>query len=242
MKRNTSSLSLQRNGGGPPQQQQNITSNGYRNPHHHHHHHHHHRRSHLSDNESEVSKCSRASRHSSRSRTTSKSQCRHDTSAVADSGTESDSSRKRRHRHRKHRHQLAEQPQLVAWNDVALVEKKGGGGVVRPEVNANGYSHSMAKHGATAASAVVRNLTTYNYGVGNGGDEMIGNGRIGGGQSKSLVNGSTSSSHPRNTHSSSASNGGFLSSEMKKYITHDPVDSAHLSELEKRDIKYTNVE
>lgn len=127
------------------------------------------------------------------------------------------------------------------------MEKKGGGGLARPEVNANGYSHSMAKHGATAASAVVRNLTTYNYGVGGGGggggDEMMGNGRIGGsGQSRSLVNGSTSSSHPRNTHSSSASNGGFLSSEMKKYITHDPVDSAHLSELEKRDIKYTNVE
>lgn len=212
MKRHTSSLSLQRNGHSHPQQPQMIItpSNG------HHPHHHHHRRSHLSDNESEVSKCSRASKHSTRSRN-----CRHEKSEL-DSGTESDSSRKRRHRHRKHRSQM-EQPQLVAWTDVSLVEKK----MSRPEVS-NGSGYYPLPATAKQSSAVVRNLNTYTYGDS---EEMMT--RNGSGRPQTKVNG-----HPnRNSNSN-----GFLSSEMKRYITHDPVESTHLSELEKRDIKYTNVE
>lgn len=156
----------------------------------------------VSDNESEVSRCSRTSRHSSRSQ-----KCRH-TRGADDSGTESDSSRKRRHR-RKH-YAPQEQPQLVAWNDIT--EKR--------NEAVNGPSTKQS-------SAVVRNVTSF-Y---NGDATNEPNEHLSGRQPKLAY---ISKPYERN---------GYIPAEIKKYIHKGgPVDSSHLSELEKRDIKFTNVE
>ena len=168
MKRNSSSLSLQK------------------------------KNSRVSDNESEVSKCSRSSRHSSRSH-----RCRH--SRGEDSGTESDSSRKRRHR-RKH-YALQDQPQLVEWNEIQ--EKR------NEPVNGPSMKHS---------NAVVRNVTSFYGGGGTEQTDLM---------SRHLKLAYQSIPPERNV---------YLPSDVQKYINHEPIDSSHLSEIEKKDIKFTNIE
>ncbi|KAJ6220117.1 hypothetical protein RDWZM_005929 [Blomia tropicalis] len=160
----------------------------------------------MSDCESEVSKCSRSSRHSSRSH---KSQCRRNRGD--DSETDSQSSRKRRHRRRSH-YGKQEQPQLVQWNN-DLLEK-------RPTNPVTVMSENM-KH----SNAIVRNVTNF-YG-----DEE---------------NNDRSGRHQNRNHHQTPSYdnrmGNYLPVDMKKFINHELVDSSNMSENEKRDIKFTNVE
>lgn len=153
----------------------------------------------ISDNESDVSKCSRSSRHSSRSQ-----KCRHNRSE--DSGTESDSSRKRRHRRKQHA--VQDQPQLVSWNDILERQKE-----------ASQLANSKQ------ASAVVRNVTNYYLEQGNE---------------------NHSESNRLNAKltcpTKQMSRNMYLPSDLRKYIHQEPIDSSNLTESERKDIKFTNVE
>ena len=153
----------------------------------------------MSDNESDVSKCSHSSRHSSRSH-----KCKHIRSE--DSGTDSDSSRKRRHRRRNYT-TINQQPQLVSWNDILEKQKE-----ISPLTN---WKHS---------SAVVRNVTNYYSGLTDDRNQEF------------------PERHQPSYHSKQMQRNIHLPSDLRKYIHHRPIDSSNLSESEKKDIKFTNVE
>lgn len=171
----------------------------------------------ISDNESEVSRYSRCSKHSHR-------KCHHHHHRhrqSEDSGTESDSSKKRKSKRKLHA--CREQPKLIDWNEI--LEKR------KADDLAGGIGGETVKQ----SSAVVRNVSRYLHSSLDSGSESPHNDypRYPADSNGCVV---------RNGQPVVADRKRYFPPEVKRYIHHQPVDISNLTETERKDIHLTKIE